>query len=80
LRLYIDLKISAHLLEHSNLPIFSDMKATPAQTAANRTNRRECGRASPNPCSSITCSAVNSLLGAHFDSFSSVQYPESLND
>jgi hypothetical protein len=69
-----------HTSEHSISPIFSDMKATPAQSAAKRTTWQKCGCATSNPCSSITCSAVNRLLGAHFDNFSIVQYPESLND
>jgi hypothetical protein len=56
------------------------MKATPVQSAAKRANRQKYACATPNPCSSITCSAVNKSLGAHFDNFSSVQYPESLND
>jgi hypothetical protein len=75
-----DLKIGVHTSEYSNSPIFSDMKAMPAQAAGKRENWRECEYATPNPCSSTTCSAVNKLLGAHFDNFSTVQYPELLND
>jgi len=60
-------------------PIFSDMKATPAQSALS-------GQIGESVDAQRQILLFNYLqrrqlvLGAHFDNFSSVQYPESLND